>query len=148
MDDIDIVSENKYRDTQRAAVPVSEHLIMLRGLCKSFRNGGVSIDILKEVSFDLNAGETVAVVGPSGIGKSTFLHILGTLDRPDSGTLLFRGDNVFLFEDVELARFRNESIGFIFQFHHLLPEFSAVENVMIPFAAHYSKPFIVTTGNH
>jgi len=71
-------------------------------------------------------------VGPSGIGKSTLLHIIGTLDRPDSGKLLFNGEDVFLFDDLKLARFRNESVGFVFQFHHLLPEFSALENVMMP----------------
>ena len=108
------------------------HLICARHLKKSFRNGGVSIDVLKDINFDLTAGETVAIVGASGIGKSTLLHILGTLDRPDSGTLLFKGDDVFHYDDVRLARFRNASIGFVFQFHHLLSEFSAVENAQMP----------------
>jgi len=80
----------------------------------------------------LNAGETLAVVGPSGIGKSTLLHILGTLDRPDKGKVLFKGEEVFEFDDAKLARFRNKSVGFVFQFHHLLPEFSALENAMMP----------------
>ena len=74
----------------------------------------------------------MAIVGASGIGKSTLLHILGTLERPDSGTLLFQGEDVFLYDDMKLAKFRNQSIGFVFQFHHLLPEFSALENVMMP----------------
>ena len=74
----------------------------------------------------------MAVVGESGIGKSTFLHILGTLDRPESGKLRFKGKDLFAFDNFELAKFRNESIGFVFQFHHLLPEFSALENVMMP----------------
>ncbi len=108
-------------------------IISARGLCKSFNSsGGTRIDILKKLDFDLNAGETVAIVGASGIGKSTLLHILGTIDRPDAGTLLFRNENVFLFNDEKLAKFRNMSIGFVFQFHHLLPEFSAVENTMMP----------------
>jgi lipoprotein-releasing system ATP-binding protein len=107
-------------------------LITVRGLCKSFTNGGASIDVLKNLEFDLSAGESVAIIGPSGIGKSTLLHIIGTLDRPDSGELLFKGEDVFSYDDLKLARFRNRSIGFVFQFHHLLPEFSAVENAMMP----------------
>jgi lipoprotein-releasing system ATP-binding protein len=108
------------------------HLITVRGLSKSFSNNGIRIEILKSINFDLDAGETISIVGASGIGKSTLLHILGTLDRPDSGTFLFQDKDVFLFDDEKLARFRNESIGFVFQFHHLLPEFSAVENTMMP----------------
>lgn len=107
-------------------------LICARHLNKSFNSSGVSIDILKSADFELKPGETVAVTGASGIGKSTFLHILGTLDRPDTGTLLFKGKDVFGFDDTRLAKFRNESVGFVFQFHHLLSEFSAIENVMIP----------------
>ncbi|MCP4630724.1 MAG: ABC transporter ATP-binding protein [bacterium] len=110
----------------------SENLIAVRGLFKSFTNGGATIDVLKNLEFDLSTGETVAIVGPSGIGKSTLLHVIGTLDRPDSGELLFKGEDVFLYDDLKLARFRNRSIGFVFQFHHLLPEFSAVENAMMP----------------
>ena len=107
-------------------------LIAARNLCKSFTNGGARIDILKDLNFDLSAGETVAIVGASGIGKSTLLHILGTLDRPDSGQLLFKGEDVFSYDDASLARFRNKTVGFVFQFHHLLPEFNAVENTMMP----------------
>ncbi len=107
-------------------------LIGARDLYKSFNNSGSRIDILKSVNFDIVSGETLAVVGASGIGKSTLLNIIGTLDRPDSGELYFQGEDVFLFNDVKLARFRNESIGFVFQFHHLLPEFSALENTMMP----------------
>ena len=108
------------------------HLISARGLSKSFSNNGIRIEILKSINLDLDAGETISIVGASGIGKSTLLHILGTLDRPDSGTFLFQDKDVLLFDDEKLARFRNESIGFVFQFHHLLPEFSAVENTMMP----------------
>ena len=107
-------------------------LITARNLCRSFTNGGARIDILRDLNFDLAAGETVAIVGASGIGKSTLLHILGTLDRPDSGQLLFKGEDVFAYDDMTLARFRNKSVGFVFQFHHLLPEFNAVENTMMP----------------
>jgi len=107
-------------------------LITVRGLCKSFTNGGASIDVLKDLDFELSAGESVAIVGASGIGKSTLLHIVGTLDRPDSGELLYKGEDVFSYDDFKLANFRNQSVGFVFQFHHLLPEFSAVENAMMP----------------
>ena len=109
-----------------------ESVIAVRNLRKSFSNGGISIDVLNALNFDLISGETVAIVGASGIGKSTLLHIIGTLDRPDSGKLLFKGEDVFIYDDLKLARFRNESVGFVFQFHHLLPEFSALENVMMP----------------
>ncbi len=122
-----MLNENHEKDFKRV-----ESVIAVRNLSKSFSNGGVRIDILKELNFDLSAGDTVAIVGASGIGKSTLLHIIGTLDRPDSGELLFRGENVFLYDDFKLARFRNESVGFVFQFHHLLPEFSALENAMMP----------------
>jgi lipoprotein-releasing system ATP-binding protein len=108
------------------------NLITVRSLCKSFTNGGARIDVLKDLDFDLSAGESVAIVGASGIGKSTLLHIVGTLDRPDSGELLFKGEDVFSYDDLKLANFRNQSVGFVFQFHHLLPEFSAVENAMMP----------------
>jgi lipoprotein-releasing system ATP-binding protein len=119
----------------------SDRLITGRDLTKSFRNGGVSIDVLQGINVDLDIGETVAIVGPSGIGKSTLLHILGTLDRPDDGTLLFQGENVLRYEDVKLAAFRNKAIGFVFQFHHLLPEFSALENAMMPALINgFSKP--------
>ena len=116
---------------ENCAGPLSG-LITARNLCKTFTNGGTSIDILRDLNFDFSVGETVAIVGASGIGKSTLLHILGTLDRPDSGQLLFKGDDVFSYNDVTLARFRNKSVGFVFQFHHLLPEFNAVENTMMP----------------
>ncbi|MBU4388955.1 MAG: ABC transporter ATP-binding protein [Proteobacteria bacterium] len=112
---------------------VSDHLIAARDICKSFNNtGGARIEIIMDLNFNLDIGETIAVIGASGIGKSTLLHILGTLDRPDSGNLFFKGDDVFLFNNDKLARFRNEFVGFVFQFHHLLPEFSAIENAMMP----------------
>lgn len=112
----------------------SESIILLKaeGLSKSFQSAKSTIDVLNHMDFDLEAGETLAVVGASGIGKSTLLHILGTLDYPDSGELRFKGQNVFDFDDPQLARFRNETMGFVFQFHHLLSEFSAVENTMMP----------------
>ena len=112
--------------------PDAHQFIEVRGLCKSFNSSEARIEVLKEVNLELDAGGTIAIVGASGIGKSTLLHILGALDKPDSGSYLFKGEDVFLFDDLKLARFRNQSVGFVFQFHHLLPEFSALENAMMP----------------
>lgn len=107
-------------------------LLQARGLCKSYQSSQASIQVLKDLDLTLGHGDTLAVVGASGIGKSTLLHILGTLDRPDSGILRFQGCNVFEYPAQQLAAFRNKMMGFIFQFHHLLPEFTALENTMMP----------------
>jgi lipoprotein-releasing system ATP-binding protein len=115
-----------------AAGSDSSVLFSAEKISKSFRSSDDRIEILAEADLSLRIGETLGVIGASGIGKSTLLHILGTLDRPDSGALLFQGADVFQFDDHQLANFRNKSIGFVFQFHHLLPEFSALENAMMP----------------
>jgi lipoprotein-releasing system ATP-binding protein len=107
-------------------------LIEARDICKSFETEGSRIDILNDASFHLAPGETVAVAGASGIGKTTFLHVVGTLEKPDAGELLFNGKDVCRFTTPALARLRNEAIGFVFQFHYLLSEFSALENTMMP----------------
>jgi lipoprotein-releasing system ATP-binding protein len=99
---------------------------------KSFVTNGNRVDVLQGVDLDFHVGEMVAIVGASGVGKSTLLHVLGTLERPDSGEILFDGESVFAYDDENLAAFRNKTIGFIFQFHHLLPEFNALENAMMP----------------
>lgn len=91
-----------------------------------------ALHVLRDISLTINQGEVVSIVGPSGAGKTTLLQILGTLDRPDSGTLQYGDTDVSRLKEKELARFRNEHIGFVFQAHHLLPEFTAVENVCIP----------------
>lgn len=91
-----------------------------------------SLPVLKGVNFSIHEGEVVSIVGSSGAGKSTLLHILGTLDTPDEGEIFFRGENLKSFSGKQLAAFRNKNIGFIFQFHHLLPEFTALENIMMP----------------
>lgn len=90
------------------------------------------LQVLKGINIEIFKGEIIAIVGKSGAGKSTLLHILGTLDKPDSGSLEVEGKNVSSFNDKEVAGFRNTSVGFIFQFHHLLPEFTALENVLMP----------------
>ena len=108
-------------------------LLVARGVKKSYPTGaGGRLDVLRGVDLDARPGEVIAVVGESGTGKSTLLHMLGALDRPDAGSVLYRGEDIFRKNDEELAAFRNREIGFIFQFHHLLPEFTALENVAMP----------------
>jgi lipoprotein-releasing system ATP-binding protein len=107
-------------------------LLEVTDLFKSFSAGAGKVEVLKGINLKVAAGETIALVGASGAGKSTLLHVMGTLDRPTSGKVLFGDDDVFQMSDKALAQFRNRSIGFVFQFHHLLPEFSALENVMMP----------------
>ncbi len=108
------------------------NLLVINDLFKSYYLEKSEIRVLKGVTMEVPEGEIVAIVGPSGVGKSTLLHIIGALDRPTTGQVLIGGVNIFSYNDVDLARFRNKSIGFVFQFHHLLPEFSALENVMLP----------------
>ncbi len=112
--------------------PDNGHLLKAVDICKSYNSSKTRIQILDHLCFSLKKGETIAVTGASGIGKSTLLHIIGALDRPDSGSLLFNDNNLFSLDDEGLAGFRNESIGFVFQFHHLLAEFTALENTMMP----------------
>ncbi|MCP4747079.1 MAG: ABC transporter ATP-binding protein [Desulfobacteraceae bacterium] len=107
-------------------------LLEAKSLYKSFSGTKARFEVLKKLDFRIKKQETVAIVGASGIGKSTLLHILGTLDRPDQGLLLFQNEDVLDYDSLQLARFRNRSMGFVFQFHHLLPEFSALENAMMP----------------
>jgi len=109
-----------------------EPIIHLKEVSKGFYAKEARIDILDHADFSIKKGETVAIVGASGIGKSTLLNILGTLDKPDNGNLIFKGKDLFLLKDVELAQFRNKRIGFVFQFHYLLLGFTALENVAIP----------------
>ncbi len=94
------------------------------------------LEVLKGISLDIKRKETIAVIGPSGAGKSTLLHILGGLDRPNEGKVFYGTENIFDYSDDRLARFRNREIGFVFQFHHLLPEFTALENVLMPGLIH------------
>ncbi|MDD2273233.1 MAG: ABC transporter ATP-binding protein [Desulfuromonadaceae bacterium] len=108
------------------------NLLEVRGLSKTYQSGANQLEVLSGIDLDLQAGTTTALVGASGAGKSTLMHLLGALDRPSSGTVCFRGVNIFSKNDRQLAEFRNRSIGFVFQFHHLLPEFTALENVMMP----------------
>ena len=107
-------------------------ILKVKDLKKSFKVGKNRVDILKGISFEINEGEMVAITGPSGAGKSTLLQLLGTLDKPSSGEIILNGRSIENERDFFLAKIRNEMIGFVFQFHFLLPEFTALENVMIP----------------
>jgi len=111
-------------------------LLQAADLCKSYPSGHETITILDKANLTVQPGEMTAIVGASGSGKTTLLQILGTLDAPDSGQLLFRGLDLTSKSELNLAEHRNRNVGFIFQFHHLLPEFSALENVMMPGLIH------------
>jgi len=106
--------------------------IAVQGLVKTFTTNGNLVEVLTDLDLEVYAGETLAVVGASGVGKSTLLHILGTLERPTAGQVWWDGEEVFTLDDRRLAAFRNRKVGFVFQFHYLLPEFNALENVMMP----------------
>lgn len=111
----------------------SSPILVASGVTKKFqRHGLASIDVLSAVSMEVFAGDSIAIVGKSGAGKSTLLHILGTLEEPSAGKVFFLGQDVFKFKETALSKFRNRSLGFVFQFHYLMLEFSALENVMMP----------------
>ncbi|GBL38826.1 lipoprotein-releasing system ATP-binding protein LolD [Nitrospirota bacterium] len=107
-------------------------MITVTNLSKSFPMGGQTLTVLKDINLQIQRGELIAVVGASGAGKSTLLHIIGTLDRPTTGTVHFYDQDMFKLSEGEQAKFRNRRIGFVFQFHHLLPEFTALENACMP----------------
>jgi lipoprotein-releasing system ATP-binding protein len=107
-------------------------LLEVKEVHRSFRTEAGELGVLKNINLSIDEGEMIGITGASGAGKSTLLHILGALDKPTSGKVLFRGSDIFSMDDAALARFRNRSIGFVFQFHHLLPEFNALENAMLP----------------
>ena len=109
-----------------------DELLVARDITKSFKTNGQQLRILNGINLTIYKGEMIAVMGASGVGKSTLLNILGALDRPTSGEVIFEGADIFGKSDDELAYLRNSKIGFVFQFHHLLPEFTAIENTMMP----------------
>ncbi len=111
---------------------MSDPLVTVQNVTKTFEHEGRSLEVLKGIDLEIGSGEMVTIVGPSGAGKSTLLHLIGTLDLPTEGRILYGGRDVTRLGSSDLAEFRNRSIGFVFQFHHLLPEFTALENVMMP----------------
>lgn len=115
-----------------SAMSIRKPILTAKALCKSYVTEGGELAVLKNIDLPVFAGEIVAIVGPSGAGKSTLLHMLGALDRPSSGEVMVNGAPLSKLNDRDLAEFRNRHIGFVFQFHHLLPEFTALENVMMP----------------
>ncbi len=119
---------------------MSDVLLSVRAVRKSFRKDGTSVDILKGIDLEIGEGEFITIMGPSGAGKSTLLHIIGSLDAPTSGSVSYRGRDVSLYSEQEQSRFRNEKVGFVFQFYHLLQDFNVIENIMIPLWIRRLKP--------
>ena len=120
-------------------------LLSIHNVFKSYFLHGKRIDVLRGVSLDIEKGELLSLIGASGAGKSTFLHVLGTLDIPAAGELRFEGRNVFAMNDAEIADFRNRTIGFVFQSHYLLPEFTALENVALAVQARSGSSVLTET---
>ncbi len=112
---------------------MNDIILKAEELVKTYQNSKkIELQVLKNISLEIEANKISVIVGASGAGKSTLLHLLGGLDRPDSGTILINNENILKLSDEKLAKFRNRNIGFVFQFHHLLPEFTAIENIAIP----------------
>jgi len=111
---------------------MNDYIIEIKNLYKAYKNGVNNVEVLKGINLKISRGKFVCIQGPSGAGKSTLLNLMGTLDKPDQGEVLFEGRDVFRFNEKKITQLRNERVGFVFQFYHLLPEFSALENVMLP----------------
>jgi lipoprotein-releasing system ATP-binding protein len=111
---------------------MSKPVIQINDIYKTYANVPQKVEVIKGVSFEVKRSEVIVIMGPSGVGKSTLLHLMGGLDMPSAGEIYIDGQNIMKLRNDQLARFRNRNIGFVFQFHHLLPEFTALENVQIP----------------
>ncbi len=120
----------------KADKDMTKEIITVNNLHKTYKSGPHAVEVLKGISYGVKKAEVVVIMGPSGVGKSTLLHIMGALDLPSSGDVHIAGQNILQLNNDAIARFRNESIGFVFQFHHLMPEFTALENVLIPTMMH------------
>lgn len=115
---------------------MNKEIIRVENLHKTYVSGPIQVEVLKGISLSVRPGEVVVIKGPSGVGKSTLLHLIGALDLPTEGKVFIDGQDLARLNNVAMARFRNKAIGFVFQFHHLLPEFTAYENVLIPSFMH------------
>ena len=124
-----------------------ETLIRIDNLHKSFYDGDTELKVLKGVNLDVHKSEILSIMGASGVGKSTLLHIIGTLDRPTDGNIFYENEDITAFSERELTRFRNDAIGFVFQFHQLLPEFTALENVAMSRIIRNTKNAVDKDGN-
>ncbi len=124
-----------------------EKLIRIDNLHKSFYDGDTELKVLKGVNLDVHQAEVLAIMGASGVGKSTLLHIIGTLDRPTEGNIFYEDEDITAFSERELTRFRNDAIGFVFQFHQLLPEFTALENVAMSGLIRNTRNAVDKDGN-
>ena len=111
---------------------MNKNIVKVNGICKSYRQNSINLEVLKDINFSVNEGEFLAIQGPSGAGKSTLLHILGGLDNPTKGAVFFDGQDLYGLDESSRSVFRNRKVGFVFQFFHLLPELSALENVLLP----------------
>ena len=111
---------------------MNNQVIQANNLAKTFRDGKLNVEVLRNVNFQINKGEQVAILGASGSGKSTLLHLLGGLDKPTQGEVLISGSNINQLSEVERSHLRNKNLGFVYQFHHLLPEFTVLENTCMP----------------
>lgn len=118
----------------------SQILLSAKNLCKTYNEGKMVTEVLKNVSFDIHSKSLLAIIGSSGSGKSTLLHLLGGLDKPTSGEIIFKSQQLNQLSEKEKAHLRNQEIGFVYQFHHLLPDFSALENVAMPLLISGAKP--------
>lgn len=121
-------------------VKYKKPVLICKNLGKTFQDGALFVDVFQHVNFTVQAGERIAIVGPSGAGKSSLLHILGGLDRPTTGQVIIAGQDAASLGDAERSRLRNRYLGFVYQFHHLLPEFTVLENVCIPLLLRGMKP--------
>ena len=124
-----------------------DKLIRIDNLHKSFYDGDIELKVLKGVNLDIHKSEILAIMGASGVGKSTLLHIIGTLDRPTDGNIFYEDEDITAFSERELTRFRNDAIGFVFQFHQLLPEFTALENVAMSRIIRNTRNAVDKDGN-
>ena len=111
---------------------MSEEIIKVSSICKSYQDNSNNLEVLKDINFTVSPGEFLVIQGPSGAGKSTLLHILGGLDDPTAGKVYFQGTDIYAADENTRSAFRNQKIGFVFQFFHLLPELNALENVLLP----------------